>query len=310
MTSPIRHVIDLFDMTSDDILRVYATTKELKRRLEHGVREPLLQGHVMAMLFEKPSLRTRVSFETAMIHLGGSTLFLGDDVGWGKRESAQDFARVISEYVDVVICRTNSHAKVVELAKYSECPVVNGLTDKAHPCQALADIFTILEFRGSLTGAKLAYVGDSNNVARSLAVACGRLGVKMSIASPSGYQFDGAFLSRLRIECPQNSLEILTDPRQCVVGADAVYTDVWTSMGQEAERAERLRAFAAYQINGELMRIAPPSARFLHCLPAHRGEEVTDEVIDGPQSAVIEQAGNRMHVQKGLVAWLLRATIA
>ncbi len=305
----MRHVIELFDLSDEEIRRIFAITAELKQQLARGVRERLLPGRVQAMLFEKPSLRTRVSFETAMAHLGGSTLFLGDDVGWGTRESTQDFARVMSQYVDVIVCRTNSHAKVVELARYSDCPVINGLTDKSHPCQALADIFTLQEARGKLAGTKVAFVGDANNVARSLAVACGKLGVSMAIASPVGYQFDGAFISRLRTELPNFELEILTDPRSAVANADVVYTDVWTSMGQESERAERLRAFGGYQVNAELMRQAPAHAQFLHCLPAHRGEEVTDEVIDGPNSAVITQAGNRMHVQKGLIAWLLDARL-
>src|SRR4029453_7627965 len=179
----MRHLLTLFELTTEEIERIFAISKELKEKLQHGIREPVLRGRTLAMLFEKPSLRTRVSFETAMAHLGGTTLFLGADVGWGKRESAADFSQVLSQYVDVIVCRANSHARVEELAKYCTCPVINGLTDLAHPCQALADLYTLDEIHGPLTGKPLAYIGDANNVARSLAVACGKLGVEFAIAS-------------------------------------------------------------------------------------------------------------------------------
>ncbi|MBM4002861.1 MAG: ornithine carbamoyltransferase [Planctomycetes bacterium] len=301
------HLLDLFDSSAEDICRIFEITAALKAQWQRGIREPLLPGRVLALLFEKPSLRTRVSFETAMSHLGGNAMFLGDEVGWGTREATADFARVMSQYVDLIVCRANAHSKVLELAEYSECPVVNGLTDAAHPCQALADLFTLLELRGSLDGAKLAYVGDANNVARSLAVACGKLGVTMSIASPAAYAFPQTFLEQLGREIPQLRLEVRVDPRQAVRDADAIYTDVWTSMGQESERSARAAALASYQVNNALLQHAPRHAKFLHCLPARRGEEVSDEVIDGPNSAVIQQAGNRLHLQKGLIAWLLDA---
>lgn len=300
-----RHFLDLFDVTSAEIDRIFALTDELKQQNQRGHREPLLAGRVMALLFEKPSLRTRVSFETAMAHLGGSTLFLGQDVGWGHRESTADFARVLGEYVDVIVCRANCHQKVADLAQFAGCPVVNGLTDQSHPCQALADLYTLREIYGKLAGLKLAYVGDANNVAASLLIGCAKLGVEFAIASPSGYQFAASFVERVRAAAPRAKFEITTDPRVAVRSAHAVYTDVWTSMGQEAERAQRQQAFAPYQVNAELMRHAPADARFLHCLPAHRGEEVTDDVIDSPHSAVIPQAANRLHAQKGLLAWLL-----
>ena len=194
-----------------------------------------------------------------------------------------------------------------ELAHHCRCPIINGLTELAHPCQALADLYTLREIHGTLTGLKLAYVGDANNVARSLAEASARLGVAFAIASPERYQFDADFIARLKAEAPESSLLVTTDPLEAVQGAAAVYTDVWASMGQEAEQAERERAFAAYQVNARLMKHAGRQAYFLHCLPAHRGQEVTDDVIDGPNSAVIPQAANRMHVQKGLLAWLLGA---
>ena len=303
----MRHVLTLFDLTTPEIERIFAITEDIKTKLQQGLREPLLPGRVLAMIFEKPSLRTRVSFETGMTHLGGASQFLGADVGWGKREAMSDFSQVLSQYVDAIVCRAKDHRKVAELAKYATCPVINGLTDVSHPCQALADLYTLKERRGSLEGAKLAFVGDANNVSRSLAVACAKLGVRFSIAAPEGYQFAPEFLEQLQKEVPGGQLQQTTDPVEAVQGADAVYTDVWASMGQEAEKKLRAQAFASHQVNGELMRQAPPEAIFLHCLPAHRGEEVTDEVIDSPQSAVLQQAGNRLHVQKGILVWLLAA---
>ncbi len=302
----MRHVLDLFELSTDEIRRVFEISADLKRNLARGIREAILPGRVMGMLFEKPSLRTRVSFETGMAHLGGSSLFLGQDVGWGNRESIADFAQVLGQYVDIIACRANTHQKVEELAKYGGCPVINGLTDKAHPCQALADLFTLEELVGDLRGKRLAYVGDANNVAASLAVCCGRLGVEFAVASPEGYTFDKSFLKKLHAGVPDLKLVETRDPAAAVRGAMAVYTDVWASMGQEAEQEVRAKAFADYQVNAKLMSKAPKDAYFLHCLPAHRGWEVTDEVIDSPQSAVIQEAGNRMHVQKGLIVWLLK----
>jgi ornithine carbamoyltransferase len=301
----MRHVLTLFELTSEEIAEIFALSHELKRDLAAGIREPLLPGRVMAMLFEKQSLRTRVSFETAMAHLGGTTLFLGQDVGWGKRESAADFSQVLSSYVDIVVCRTNAHSRIEELAKYCTCPVINGLTDGAHPCQALADLFTLEEIHGPLKGKKLAFVGDSNNVARSLAICCGKLGMEFAVASPAGYTFDAPFLAELQREVPGLNLLQTADPREAVRGSIGVYTDVWTSMGQEAEAEQRKIAFKDYQVDVALMEAAPEGAVFLHCLPAKRGEEVTTDVIDGHYSAVIAQAANRMHVQKGLIAWVL-----
>jgi ornithine carbamoyltransferase len=301
----MRHVLTMFDLSSAEIERIFIIAEDLKTKLAKGVREPILPGRVMALLFEKPSLRTRVSFEAGMTHLGGATQFLGADVGWGKRESIADFAGVLSQYVDVIVCRANQHARVEDLARYSQCPVINGLTDTDHPCQALADLFTMREIFGSLAGRTLAYVGDANNVARSLAVACAKLGVRFAIAAPRGYELDDGFLTQINRELPDNDIYTTLDPADAVSNADVIYTDVWTSMGQEAEEEQRRRAFASYQVNAALMAKAPRRAIFLHCLPARRGEEVTDEVMDGPQSRVIQQAANRMHAQKGLLAWLL-----
>jgi ornithine carbamoyltransferase len=303
----MRHLLELFDLTTDEIRRIFTISLELKESLQRGQRDPLLRGYTLALLFEKPSLRTRVSFEVAMAHLGGQALFLGQDVGWGKRESTADFAQVLCQYVDAIVCRTTTHARLEELAGFCTVPVINGLTDSSHPCQALADLFTLDEIHGPLDGKRLAYIGDANNVAKSLAICCGKLGVEFAIASPKGYQFDRSFLDRLAREVPEVKLFQTLDPREAVRGAVGVYTDVWTSMGQEAESAARKAAFADYQVNPALMELAPEGAIFLHCLPAHRGEEVTDEVMDGHYSAVLVQAANRMHLQKGLLAWLLNA---
>lgn len=303
----MRHLFTLDDLSSAEIERIFAITQDLKSKFETGIREPLLPGRVMALLFEKPSLRTRVSFEAGMTQLGGGSLFLGEDVGWGSRESIGDFGRVLSEFVDVIVVRAKAHQKVLDLAEHSSCPVINGLTDFSHPCQALADLYTVRERFGTLQGLKIAFVGDANNVARSLAEGCGKLGVTFACAAPKGYQFTDEDVARLKKETPKIDLQLTDDPKAAVRGAHAVYTDVWTSMGQEAERAERQKAFAAYQVNAALMKHAPKEALFMHCLPANRGEEVTDEVMDSPASVVVAQAGNRMHAQKGVLTWLLAA---
>ncbi len=303
----MRNVLTVADLKSAEIERIFAITEDLKTKYHQGLREALLPGRVMALLFEKPSLRTRVSFEAGMINLGGSCLFLGDDVGFGARESVADFGRVLSQYVDVIVVRAFQHQTVVELAQYATCAVINGLTDYAHPCQALADLYTLKELVGRLKGHTLAYIGDGNNVARSLAEGCGKTGMKFAMATPRGYQFDKSFLEHLKHDVPELQLTVTTDPAEAVRSAVAVYTDVWTSMGQETESAQRRRDFAGYQVNAALMAQAPAGAYFMHCLPAHRGEEVTDEVIDGPQSIVVQQASNRLHVQKGVLASILGA---
>lgn len=301
----MQHLITMADLTSVEIDRIFSITEDLKAKLGQGLREPLLPGRVMAMLFEKKSLRTRVSFEAGMAQLGGNAMFLGDDVGFGKRESMADFGAVLSQYVDVVVVRANRHETVLELAEHCTCLVINGLTDYAHPCQAMADLYTIRELAGSLEGRTLAWVGDANNVARSLAVGCGKVGMEMVIASPKKYQFDDDTLAMLKREVPDLKLTVTTDPAAAVADAVAVYTDVWVSMGQEAEKETRLKDFADYQVNAELMSHAQRGTFFMHCLPAHRGEEVSAEVIDGPNSVVVQQAGNRLHAQKGILAWLL-----
>jgi ornithine carbamoyltransferase len=303
----MRHLLTLDDVTAAEVARIFSITEDLKLKFTGGLREPLLPGRTMALLFEKQSLRTRVSFEAGIAHLGGNSIMLGDDVGFGKRESIADFARVLSEMVDVIVIRAKRHATVEEFARHAHCSVLNGLTDEAHPCQALADLFTLLEQRGDVRGEKLAWIGDGNNVVRSLVRGCGHLGVRLAVCTPKGYELDDKFLASARRQFPDLELDLTRDPREAVRDAAAVYTDVWASMGQEKERRERKKHFAAYQVNGELMAQAPTDAVFMHCLPARRGEEVTDEVIDGPQSVVVAQAANRMHVQKGILVWLLGA---
>lgn len=301
----MRHLLTLDDVTTDEILRIFALTEDIKTKFTQGIREPLLPGRVMALLFEKQSLRTRVSFEAGISHLGGSSIMLGEDAGFGKRERVDDFTKVLCQFVDVIVMRCKLHETVEQVAQHATCSIINGLTDQAHPCQALADLYTMKEQLGSLADAKLAWVGDANNVARSLAVCCGKLGVHFAIASPQGYEFEAAFLESLQSQCPDMQMTVTTDPQEAVTDASAVYTDVWASMGQEKEQAQRKSDFANYQVNEDLMAAAPSEALFMHCLPARRGEEVTDGVLDSPNSIVVEQAGNRMHAQKGVLAWLL-----
>ena len=301
----LRHLIVPEDLTAAEIEAVFAISRDLQEKFVAGRRDALLPGRVLALVFEKQSLRTRVSFQAAMTHLGGSSLFLGADTGFASsRESIADFGRGLSEYVDAIVCRSKAHETIVRLAEVSSVPVINGLSDEAHPCQALADVYTLRQEVGRVQGLTMAFIGDGNNVARSLAVVCGLLGMRFVLAAPEKYQFDASFRRHLQAILPEADISETTDPVAAVRGAAVVYTDVWTSMGQEAERQERLKAFAPYQVNAALMAHCP-SGLFMHCLPARRGEEVTDEVIDGERSVVVTQAANRMHVQKGLIAWLL-----
>lgn len=305
----MRHLLSVLDLTSQEIAKIFEISEQLKNGWKKGVREPLLERRIMGLLFEKPSLRTRVSFEAAMEHLGGSCIFLDENVGWGKREPVQDFARVLSEYIDVLVFRGKSHLHAEQLAMYASCPVINGLTDAAHPCQALADLYTLREYHGDLKGKRVAFIGDANNVAASLAEACARLGIEFAIASPPGYEFRSEYLAKLKQLEPNANIVQARDPVEAVRGAIGVYTDVWVSMGQESEVAARAAAFKNYQVTANLMARAAKGASFLHCLPARRGEEVTDEVIDGPQSVIVTQAANRMHVQKGVLAWIMGAKV-
>lgn len=307
----MRHLVTLDDITTAELETIFALTADLKSKFAQGIREPLLPGRVLALLFEKQSLRTRVSFEAGMTHLGGGSLMLGQDTGFGgKRESMPDFSRVLSQMVDVVVIRSKSHNTVTAFAEHATCSVINGLTDLAHPCQAIADLYTIKEHFGDLKGRKLAWVGDGNNVAVSLARGCAKLGVEFAMATPAGYEMDAAVLEQLHAANPDAKISITADPREAVDDASAIYTDVWASMGQEAEEAQRRKNFAPYQVNEALFAAAPDDAVFMHCLPAKRGEEVTDGVMDHGRSVIVAQAGNRMHAQKGVLVWLLGAHAA
>lgn len=302
----VRHFVDLFDLSADEARELLRRAGELKREHAEGVRAPYLPGRTLGLIFEKPSLRTRVSFEAAIAHLGGNAIFLRDeDVGMGKRESMRDFARVISQYVDALAVRTYSHSTVEELARHATVPIVNALSDAAHPCQAMGDMLTVQEALGRLEGLNLVFVGDGNNVARSLALASGLLGVQFVLAAPPGYEFPDDFRAAYRKKFGKLSLVVDHDPANALLGADVVYTDVWASMGQEHEAEQRRQAFEPFQVNEALMARARPGAVFLHCLPAHRGEEVSTAVLEGNQSLVIPQAANRLHFQKALLLWLM-----
>ncbi len=303
----MKHFLNVVDWTRDELCGLLTDAARLKAAHARGVPARSLAGKVVGLVFEKPSLRTRVSFESGVAQLGGTALYLpGNEVGLGWRETHADFARTIGQYIDALVLRVFHHDTVAGVAKASTIPIINGLSDRSHPCQALADLLTIQELFGTVEGKTVVFVGDGNNVARSLAVGCGRLGARFVLACPKGYGFDPAFQKEYR-ERVAAELPVEThDAAAAVRDADAIYSDVWTSMGQEAEREERLRRFASFQVNGALLAKAPSTCRVLHCLPAHRGEEITDEVLDGPASAVFQQAGNRLHTQKAILEWLMK----
>ena len=302
----MRHFLDLLDLSADELNHLLDEAARLKAAHQRREATPLLQGRVLGLIFEKPSLRTRVSFETAMAQLAGAAIFLNsNEAGMGSRETVPDFARVMSQYVDGVVLRTFRHSTLEMFAAHATCPVINGLSDYYHPCQALGDLLTVRETFGKIAGRTVVFVGDGNNVARSLAVGCGKLGARFVLAAPLEHGFDEPFLKTYHEVAPSGELLMNGQPQHAVGQADVIYTDVWTSMGQESERDERLARFAAYQVNEKLLALAPAHARVMHCLPAHRGEEVTDGVLDGARSIVFQQAGNRMHAQKALLKWLL-----
>jgi ornithine carbamoyltransferase len=278
-----------------------------KKQFQETRRTPqVCEGQTLACIFEKPSLRTRVSFEVAMYDLGGTAIYISPgEIGLGVRESVADIARVLSGMVDGIMARVFEHAKLKELAAHASVPVINGLSDYSHPCQAMADLMTAEEHFGKLAGLTLAYVGDGNNVARSLMVASAKFGLKFRIASPPGYELEGELADRIMRQCPGLDFASAHDPRAAVQNADILYTDTWVSMGQEAEKAQRVGVFRPYQINKELLAAAPKHAVVMHCLPAYRGMEITDEVIDGPQSVIFQESENRLHFQRGLLAVLL-----
>ncbi|AVX21749.1 ornithine carbamoyltransferase [Carboxydocella sporoproducens DSM 16521] len=303
-----RDFLCMSDYTREELKEMIALALHLKKEQKMGVSHPILQGKTLAMIFRKSSTRTRVSFEVGMYQLGGYPLFLSsNDIQLGRGEPIADTARVLSRMVDGIMIRTFAQAEVEELAQFADVPVINGLTDLLHPCQVLADLMTIQEYKGKLAGLKLAYVGDGNNMAHSLLIGGAKMGMKVAVASPEGYLPQAEIVAKAQAFAAESGGEILvtTDPVEAVTDADVVYTDVWASMGQEAEAEERARIFQPYQVNEELVAKARADYLFLHCLPAHRGEEVTAGVIDGPNSVVFDEAENRLHAQKALLALLL-----
>ncbi len=297
--------VSIADYTREELEEIFELTRELKNKTKRGEEHHLCKGKTMAMIFAKPSARTRISFETGMYQLGGYALYLSpNDIGIGKREAVKDIARVVSRYNDIIMARLFDHAHMLELAEYATVPVINGLTDYNHPCQIMADIFTVLEHRGHLNDLKVTYIGDGNNIAHSWINLASKLPMHLVICSPSGYEPDAETLKRAN-DAGISQIEVIHDPVQAVKEADVVYTDVWASMGQEAEAEERRKIFMPYQVNARLMAHARKDALVMHCLPAHRGEEITDEVLDGPQSIVFDEAENRMHVQKAIIVKLL-----
>jgi ornithine carbamoyltransferase len=305
----MEHFLALTDLTPDGLRDLLKLAVELKAERKAGGNRPLLKGKTLGMVFQKPSLRTRVSFEMGMIHLGGQAMYISPfEIKLGERESVPDVARVLSRYVDGIMARVFAHADILTLAQYASVPVINGLSDYNHPCQGLADFLTIVEYKGwDLTGKKLAYIGDGNNVAVSLLFGAAMLGMDFAIAGPPGYELGGDMWALgQKLAAEGNSTLLAThDPHEAVAGADVVYTDVWASMGQEEETKERARIFAPYQVNEALVAEAKPDVIAMHCLPAHRGEEITDGVCDGPHSAMWDQAENRMHAQKAVLVELL-----
>jgi ornithine carbamoyltransferase len=304
-----KDLVSVADLTKQEMEEILKLAIQIKKKTKRGRSPKLLADKTMAMIFEKPSLRTRVTFETGMTQLGGHAIFLAPaDIQLGKRESVADVARNMCRWVDIIMARTFSHKTITDLAENSSAPVINALSDLEHPCQILADFMTILEHKKKLKGLKLAYIGDGNNVCNSLLLAAAITGMDMSVGCPQGYEPDkGIWEKSLELASrTRAALQIVRDPREAVRGADVIYTDVWASMGQETEKELRARVFAPYQVNKNLVDGSKRDSIVLHCLPAHRGEEITSEVLDGPHSRVLDQAENRLHVQKAVMVALSR----
>jgi ornithine carbamoyltransferase len=294
-----RDLASIFDLSREEIHEIFELTRRLKESQKKGIEHKILKDKTLAMIFEKPSLRTRVTFETGMTQLGGHAIYLAPaDIQLGKRESVGDVAKNLERWVDLIMARVFAHKTITELARHAKIPIVNGLSDLEHPCQIMCDLYTIIEKKKKIEGVTVAYVGDGNNVCNSFVAASGILDFKLNIAVPKGYEPDKTYLSRTR------SAMLTNDPGRAIAKADIIYTDVWTSMGQEEEAAKRRKTFEPFQINERLLRSAEKNFMIMHCLPAHRGEEITDEVIDGPASIVYDQAENRLHIQKGILVWL------
>ncbi|QVL34665.1 ornithine carbamoyltransferase [Telmatocola sphagniphila] len=302
----MRHFLNLMPHPPELLRDLLTNAARLKKAHEEGKDPNSLCGKVVGMVFEKPSLRTRVSFEAGIAQLGGTSIFIpGSEIQLGQRESLADFARTMSQYVNGLVLRVFRQETCDEVSRFASVPVINGLSDISHPCQAMADLQTIEECFGTLDKKTVVFVGDGNNVARSLAVACGKMNMKFILAAPKGYEFEKDFLQRLSVKVNNADIVETNDPIAAVKNADVIYTDVWTSMGQEAEREIRLKTFEPYQVNEKLLSKAPKHVRILHCLPAHRGEEISNGVLEGPASVVFQQAGNRLHAQKAILEYLL-----
>ena len=303
-----RSLDSLFHLTKEEIEQILKTSELLKFQLLRGEEHPLLKGKTLAMIFEKPSTRTRVSFEVGMWQLGGYALYLNaSDLQLGRGETIADTAQVLSRYVDGMMARVFAHQTILDLVKYSRVPVINGLSDFTHPCQGLADLFTIYEKKGRLSGLKLAYIGDGNNVAHSLLFGCSKVDMDIILACPSGYEPNPEVLSKAKEEGRRSGckVKVTNDPKEAARKADIIYTDVWASMGKEKEHEKRVKIFKPYQVNGKLVKEAKEDYLFMHCLPAHRGEEVTDEVADSKNSVIFDQAENRLHTQKAILALIM-----
>ena len=302
----MKDFISIQDCSAEQIKELLELSVELKKLYKSGGRDLCLAGKTLAMLFEKPSLRTRMSFQVAMTDLGGDPFYVKpEDIGGvGKREPIKDMARVLDRYVSGIMARTFEHKAVVELAKFAEIPVINALTDFSHPCQAMADVLTILEHLGELEAVKIAYIGDGNNVARSLAFVCAKLGMKLSIGSPAGYELDAESIDAAN-QISSKTVEQTNYPVSTVADADVIYTDTWVSMGQEDEKQKRCDDFTGFQVNSELVKAAPKGVKIMHCLPAYRGYEITDEVVESANSIIFDQSENRLHFQRALLKKLM-----
>ncbi len=304
----MKHFISIHDITTEEFHALLDLAIRLKKETKAGIAHPILKGKSLGMIFTKSSTRTRISFEVGMYQLGGHPLYLNaNDMQLGRGESIYDTANVMSRFVDGIMIRTFAHQDVLDLAKYGTVPVINALTDYLHPCQAMADLMTVYEHKGKLEGLKLAYVGDGNNVAHSLLYACAKAGMHMSVATPKGYACAEEVVENAKADAKETGSRILitNDPEEAVAGADVVCTDTWTSMGQEAEKAERVKIFKDYQVNAALFAKSKEDSVFIHCLPAYRGYEVTEDVIDGPRSIIFDEAENRLHAQKAILATLM-----